>query len=195
MESISDEELARIGMLENPENEEELFHIDEDLLYIKPRKERLDIKSRSNVRDDGTGFSLGSWSSSGGSNCMVVHGSLTKKGKPILTCDPHLTKTMFSFWYLTRISWNETDETTGEEYRTYVVGGSYVGCPTFTYGRTPFGAYGGTALNPDVMDVFVEDVKERDGKEVFLDAEDQTYKEFEIKEETIKVRFGRDIKL
>ena len=39
-----------------------------------------------------------------------------------------------------------------------MIGGSFVGIPGFTYGRTPFGAYGGTALNPDVMDIFVENL-------------------------------------
>lgn len=78
---------------------------------------------------------------------------------------------MLSTWYLTRLSWNATDET-GEEYKTYIIGGSFVGVPSFTYARSPFAAIGATALNPDIMDMFVEDVKEIDGKEVFLDAKD-----------------------
>ena len=190
METITDDELARIGMLESKDNFKRLYDIDDDLLYIKPRKEKLVNESRSKMGDDNYSISSGAGI---GSNCYAVHGSLTKKGKPILTCDPHLSKTMLPFWYLTRLSWTETDKTTGEDYKTYIMGGSFVGIPAFTYGRTPFSAYGGTALNPDVMDMFVEDVKEVDGREVFYDAQDQTYKEFEVIEETIKVRFGRDV--
>ena len=37
MFTISDEELARIDMLKDPENAKELYDIDESLLYIKPR--------------------------------------------------------------------------------------------------------------------------------------------------------------
>jgi hypothetical protein len=64
---------------------------------------------------------------------------------------------------------NETDSSTGEEYQTYMLGGSIVGMPFFTYARTPFGGIGATALNPDITDVFVEDVR----GEQYLDAADQ----------------------
>ena len=157
---------------------------------MKPKKEKLVVESKSKLKDDRSYRNLGM---SGGSNCWVVHGEHTERGKPILSCDPHLQKTMLSTWYLTRISWNATDEATGEEYKTYISGGSYVGIPDFTYKRGPFGTYGATALNPDVMDLFVEDVKEVNGREVFLDAKDQNYKDFEVSEETIKVRFGSDV--
>ena len=76
-----------------------------------------------------------------------------------------------------------------------MLGGSFVGLPHFMYARSPHGAFGATSLNPDVMDIFIDDVKEIEGREVYYDAKDQTYKEFEVIEETIKVRFGRDVKL
>ena len=63
--------------------------------------------------------------------------------------------------------------------------------PFFTYARTPFGAIGATALNPDITDVFVEDVK----GDQYLDAADQQYRDFEVTEEIIKVRFGSDVVL
>ena len=90
-----------------------------------------------------------------GSNCYGVHGNHTQSGKPLLACDPHNLKVINSIWYLTRLSWNETDSS-GEEYKTYMLGGSIVGMPFFTYARTPFAAIGATALNPDITDVFVE---------------------------------------
>ena len=71
-------------------------------------------------------------------------------------------------------------------------GGSFVGTPTFTYGKTPFGAYGGTALNPDTIDVFVELVKEENGVEMYYDGVEGAYREYEVIEETIKVRFWFD---
>ena len=102
---------------------------------------------------------------------------------------------MTSFFYLTRISWNETDPKTGESYKTFISGGTYVGMPAFIYARTPFASYGSTAINPDVMDLFVEDVKQVDGREMYYDAKDKTYKDYEVREETIKVRFGSDVTL
>ena len=188
--TITDDELARIGMLQAPENKKELYDIDESLIYQKPRKEKLVTESRSKMKDDKNYSNL---HPGAGSNCFAVHGSLTEKGKPILACDPHLQKTMLSTWYLTRLSWNATDEATGEEYKTYMIGGSVPGLIFFTHMRSPFASFGVTASNPDVMDIFVESVKEKDGRQMFLDASDQTYKEFEITEETIKVRLGSDV--
>ena len=52
METISDDELARIGMLEPIDNAKQIYDVDESLLYIKPRKERLVSESRSKHRDD-----------------------------------------------------------------------------------------------------------------------------------------------
>jgi len=73
-----------------------------------------------------------------------------------LACDPHLQKSILSLWYITRVSWNETDSITGESYRTFLTGGTLVGTPAFTHARSPLGAMGVTALNPDVTDLFVE---------------------------------------
>ena len=100
-----------------------------------------------------------------GSNCFAVHGNNTESGKAILACDPHLNKVSNSGWYLTRLSWKETDRETGEKYDTYMLGGSIVGMPFFTYARTPYMGFGVTALNPDIKDMFVEDVRIIDGKE------------------------------
>lgn len=58
------------------------------------------------------------------------------------------------FWYATRISWTENNT------KTYIAGGSNVGMPLFTYQVTPTYASGVTALNPDVLDLFVEHIKD-----------------------------------
>jgi acyl-homoserine lactone acylase PvdQ len=93
--------------------------------------------------------------SGGGSNCWVVHGSMTESGKPLLSCDPHLGKLIHSTWYPLRMSW--IDPTTKE--RTFVSGASIVGSPAYTYGRTPYLAFGVTALNPDVIDLYTETIE------------------------------------
>lgn len=121
-----------------------------------------------------------------------MHGNYTQKGKPFLACDPHVNKVVNSYFYLTRVNWNETRPTeTGEEevYKTYLVGATLLGVPQFLHGRTPFASWGGTALYPDNMDLYVEDVTD----ETFFDAVTGKWEPFKTVEETIKVRLGFDV--
>ena len=78
----------------------------------------------------------------------------------MLACDPHLKKAAQTHFYLTRLTWNETQigEEGEQEYKTYLIGASLVGVPQFLYARTPKASWGVTALFPDTMDLFVEDV-------------------------------------
>lgn len=59
---------------------------------------------------------------------------------------------------MTRISWNVKDVVTGETYRTSILGASVVGTPSITHGRSSIAAWGVTAINPDVTDLFVESI-------------------------------------
>ena len=114
METITEAELSRISMLEPPENASSLYDIDENLLYRKPKKEKLEIESRSTLSDDKSYFKPRIGNTPGASNCFSVHGSHTENGKPILSCDPHMAKFTNGLWYLTRLSWTETDPQTSE---------------------------------------------------------------------------------
>jgi penicillin amidase len=89
-----------------------------------------------------------------GSNCWTVHGNYTESGSPYLSCDPHLNKQLQSMWYLSGLTWKGEDN---EDL--YIVGGSVVGIPMFSYGRSKGYAWGPTALNPDNSDLYVEKVK------------------------------------
>jgi len=51
---------------------------------------------------------------------------------------------------MTRLTWQEN----GEEF--FLSGGSTPGSPLLTYTQTKNCAYGATAINPDIMDVYVE---------------------------------------
>jgi|LakMenE01Jun11ns_1017448.scaffolds.fasta_scaffold8898041_2 acyl-homoserine lactone acylase PvdQ len=62
--------------------------------------------------------------------------------------------------------------------------------PYFTYLKTPFLAGGVTSMNPDVADIFVEEVK--DGKYL---SSDGAWKDVKSYSEVIKVRFGSDVNL
>ena len=93
---------------------------------------------------------------------------------------------MSGFWYATRLSW--TYDNSGKPERTFVAGGSNIGIPLFTYQITPFSASGVTSLNPDVLDLYVEEV----AGDSFL-ANDGQWKPMRVIEEKIKVRFGFDV--
>jgi len=152
METITDAELERIGLYD-PEHAEKNYDIDDDLLHLRKKSD----KSIFEADTQGDREFTNKYESAGsgvGSNCYAVHGSKTQKGKPLLACDPHLQKVMLSLWYVTRLRWNITEGEDAE--RTFLVGGSLVGTPSYTYGRSPHGAFGVTALNPDVTDLFVE---------------------------------------
>ena len=96
-----------------------------------------------NTRDFGSG------AGGVGSNCWAVSGRHTESGKPLLACDPHLMKLMQAKWYMISLQWGEDN---------YVVGGSHIGMPQMSYGRSRYIAWGPTAINPDISDLFIEKV-------------------------------------
>ena len=78
MNTISDDELGRIGMRHVVgDGASKLYDIDESLLYKKPKKERLEIESRSKFADDRSYVKPNIGAATGGSNCFSIHGSHT----------------------------------------------------------------------------------------------------------------------
>lgn len=155
--TITDEELARIGLLDT---DTELYEMPEELIH-KPHKDLKDkVEFAQSTNSGSKDFKYGQFVNGQGSNCWAVHGNHTQSGKPLIACDPHLQKTIHSVWLMTRLRWNVTDVETGETYRTYIGGFSIVGSPAITHGRSPIVSWGLTAINPDVSDVFVEYIKD-----------------------------------
>lgn len=152
-------------------------------------KSKLEVSAK--LKDGAKRNIVSSWENFG-SNCWAIHGNHTKSGKPMLSCDPHLIKYTSPTWYAARISWNETtiEDTVESSYRTYIAGHSIVGIPLFTHIKTPFVAGGMTALNPDTMDLFLEEVKD----DTYL-ASAGTWEQVGVLHEVIKVRFGSDVYL
>lgn len=81
-----------------------------------------------------------------GSNNWVLSGKLTKSGKPLLGCDPHLGFRAPSLWYLAEI--------TGPTL--HVIGATIPGLPVVIIGRNDHIAWGVTNVNPDVQDLYIE---------------------------------------
>jgi penicillin amidase len=60
-----------------------------------------------------------------------------------------------------------------------------------THGRSKIAAWGVTALNPDVTDLFVEYLR----GDTYLSKNKAGWEEVKTKKETIKVRFGEDVEM
>ncbi|MEP6471100.1 MAG: penicillin acylase family protein, partial [Acidobacteriota bacterium] len=117
-----------------------------------------------------------------GSNSWVVAGSRTTTGKPILANDPHLGLRTPSVWYLARLS--------APGYS--VTGATLPGLPGVVIGRNDRIAWALTSLEPDVEDLFVEDVDPADETRYRWKGE---WKRFDTRRETIRVRGGKDVEV
>lgn len=135
---------------------------------------RLDAAfAHAGARDDDGGM---------GSNSWVVAGSRTTTGKPILANDPHLGLRTPSVWYLARLvspGWS-------------VTGATLPGLPGVVIGRNDRIAWALTSLEPDVEDLFVEDVDPADPGRYRWKGE---WRRFDVRRETIRVRGGKDVEL
>lgn len=114
-----------------------------------------------------------------GSNSWVLAGSRTASGRPILANDPHLGLRVPSVWYLASL-----------EAPGYSASGATLpGVPGVIIGHNSRIAWGLTSLEPDVQDLFVEDVDPGAPSRYRHRGEWRT---FESRTETIAVRGGRD---
>ncbi len=118
-----------------------------------------------------------------GSNSWVVGGEHTESGMPLLANDPHLGASMPSTWY--QIGLHCTELT--EECPFDVSGFSFSGLPGVVIGQNESIAWGFTNVNPDVMDLYVEQL---DGDGYVVDGQTRP---LETREETIRVAGGEDV--
>jgi penicillin amidase len=133
---------------------------------------RLDrVFALSGARDDDPGL---------GSNSWVLAGSRTTTGKPLLANDPHLALRTPSVWYLARL--------VAPGYS--VAGATLPGLPGVIIGCNDSIAWGLTSLEPDVQDLYVEDVDPGDSSRYRWRG---AWKSFETKRETIRVRGEKDV--
>jgi penicillin G amidase len=130
-----------------------------------------DLFDRMGARDDDSGT---------GSNSWVLSGSRTTTGKPILANDPHLGLRTPSVWYLARL--------TAPGYS--VSGATLPGVAGVVIGANSRIAWALTSLEPDVQDLYVEDVDPADSSRYRWRG---SWRQFETRRETIRVRGGGDV--
>ncbi|SNX29376.1 penicillin amidase [Polynucleobacter meluiroseus] len=81
-----------------------------------------------------------------GSNNWALSGKLTASGKPLLANDPHLGLSAPALWYFAHLESPELN----------VIGATLPGIPAVILGRTDRLAWSFTNTNPDVQDLFIE---------------------------------------
>jgi penicillin amidase len=116
-----------------------------------------------------------------GSNNWVLSGARTASGKPMLANDPHLGLATPSVWYLAHV----------EAPGLTMVGATFPGLPLVAIGHNGRVAWGVTTTGGDVQDLYIEK----------LDASGTRYRtpegwrDFEVREETIRIKGGGEEKL
>jgi penicillin amidase len=118
----------------------------------------------------------------GASNAWVIAGTHTGSKKPILANDPHLGFAAPILWYLTRI---ETPELS-------LAGATVPGVPFLILGHNGHIAWGMTATQADLQDLFVEQVESGDESRYRTPDGAQA---FAARPEVIRVRGGADVSL
>lgn len=114
------------------------------------------------------------------SNNWVVSGNRTASGKTILCNDPHLeTNRLPNIWYEVKCKVKER----------YFIGYTMPGLPAFLVGRNNNLSWGATYTFMDATDFWVETCK--DGKYLL----DGQWKDFKVREEVIKRKKGKEIKM
>ena len=116
-----------------------------------------------------------------GSNMWMASPGRCEGGGPILANDPHLPSSSPMTWYLAHMTAPGLD----------VIGGTTPGIPGVIVGRNSHIAWGMTNLNPDIQDFFRERLSQNGTRYEFQGHTES----LEIREETIRVRKGQEVKL
>ena len=130
-----------------------------------------------------------------GSNEWVVAGSHTASGKPLLSNDMHMSLTVPNIWYMAGLRApglhpNDKDPSLGTP-GFQATGVTLPGMPYVVAGHNKHVAWGFTALEGDVQDLYIEKLN---GKGDYL-AADGSWKPLAVDHELIPVRGRRDVHL
>jgi penicillin amidase len=110
-----------------------------------------------------------------GSNAWVVAGKFTQDGRPLLANDPHLRLQIPSPWYVAHLKGDSLN----------VSGMTLVGLPLVIFGQNGNIAWGGTNMEADVQDLYVEELNPEDPTQY---KHDGLWARFEIDTHTINIR-------
>lgn len=115
-----------------------------------------------------------------GSNSWVVSGRFTESGQPLLANDPHLGTSLPGVWMQTGLHCREVTADCPFD----VAGFTFAGVPGVVVGHNRDVAWGVTNLDPDVTDLYLEQV---DGRTSLYDGRREP---LEVRDEVIRVAGG-----
>ncbi len=115
-----------------------------------------------------------------GSNNWVIAGARSATGQPLLANDPHLGLTAPALWYFARLKTPTLD----------VGGATMPGLPSVVLGQNAQVAWGFTNTNPDVQDLYIEQLDPADASRYRTP---EGWAAFETAEERIRVKGGDDV--
>ncbi|MBU3577857.1 penicillin acylase family protein [Polynucleobacter sp. UK-Kesae-W10] len=117
-----------------------------ELNIFNPNPSSKDGKSKNLPATELSSIDLPGGKDGIGSNNWALSGKLTVSGKPLLANDPHLGLSAPAIWYFAHL----------DAPGLNVIGGTLPGIPAVVLGRTDKYAWSFTNTNPDVQDVYIE---------------------------------------
>ncbi|MES2362602.1 MAG: penicillin acylase family protein [Pseudomonadota bacterium] len=133
-----------------------------------------------------------------GSNNWVVSGTHSASGKPLLANDPHLALSAPAIWYFARLQAPAGKASDGSAVRAMdALGATLPGLPFVVLGRTGQAAWTFTNTNPDVQDLYLEQINPANPGQYRVPAAsgEQAWADFRVREEIIKVKGQPDLRL
>ncbi|MBM4000839.1 MAG: penicillin acylase family protein [Planctomycetes bacterium] len=173
-----------IGQWENERIVLELIHAGADEAALRelfaPRLDDVDFELLRKVRisnrlSDAAMEMLADLPRLAGSNAWALSGGRTASGSALLAADPHLeVNRLPAIWYECVLRWGDAE---------YVMGASLPGCPLFPVARARRLAWGVTHMKGDLLDSFIEDCREHDGRWQYRRG--RRWLDFRVREETL----------
>ena len=128
-----------------------------------------------------------------GSNNWVLAGTRTVSGKPLLANDPHLGLSAPAIWYFAGLQAPAGQASDGTPIAAIdAVGATLPGLPFVVLGRTDRVAWGFTNTNPDVQDLYIEQINPADATQYRTP---DGWAPFTVRNETIRVKGGADVQM
>ena len=135
---------------------------------VNSRSKKLPATELSNIDVPGSKDGIGS-------NNWALSGKLTASGKPLLANDPHLGLSAPAIWYFAHL----------DAPGLNVIGGTLPGIPAVILGRSENFAWSFTNTNPDVQDLYIEQV---DTKNPGMYRGPEGWLSFKVRQEIIDVK-------
>jgi penicillin amidase len=124
-----------------------------------------------------------------GSNNWVVAGAHSSSGKPLLANDPHLGLSAPAIWYFAHLQAAAGKASDGSTTPAIdAIGATLPGLPFVVLGRTREVAWSFTNTNPDVQDLYLEQINPANPSQYRVPGNGMAWADFATRTEIIKIK-------